>query len=456
MKRTSLILIAVLAITFVMAFANVVNATNLPATDIGFTKSADETRDFTPTEFTAAQLVVGKQAEFDDQINDLKTQDRAEYDTQKAAFEAEEDAKFAADPTYVVQEYPEYVNPVVENYGGLFSTDATNYTYAEILSTSSNTSFMVIDGQLVPKTTITVNYKLVTVNVVGGGEQISSVNLTIQAPPAGTSMTAVPVHTEWGDYTTYEPLPVITLENGANYDMAGTYYISAFPSQNPSGYDEPFTGTFVDGQEYYVEVYLTPKAGYTFAPTVTLTANGVTSYEVSEWNFENQFMFYAKVKASSNAGQQPDQQPNVDPRVLNGGNQTINPSVGEKLSFRFDMNYATFLANGKVLVDGKEVDSSNYTSAEGSTIITFNDGFTKALAVGGHEIALNAGSEVITTNFTIASTPGQAGGAGAAQVVGSVSGSTSNPKTGDNIVLFVAIFIVATVGSVIAIKKYRK
>lgn len=464
--KFNLILISILAISFVMIFTNVVNAETtftLQATDIVFTHSEDQVRDFNPEEFTALQLVVGKQEEFENRIVDLRAEDRAQYDSQKAAFEAEEDAKFAADNTYVVKDYPEYVNPVVENYSNLFSTDATNYTYAEIISSSTNQDVSTVGGVQVVKSTINVLYRLVTLNVIGGGQQISTVNLTIKAPEAGTSMQAEQVHTEYGDYTVYKPEPIITLENGANYDMSGTYYITAYPSQLPEGYDEPFTGTFVEGQEYYVEVYLTPKAGYTFAPNVTLVANGILGYEPSAWNFENQFMFYAKVKAVAPGAQNQEPQaqgPVEDPRVLNGGHQTANPSVGDKLTFRFDMLYANYLASGKVYVDGNLVPPEYIVSAEGSTIITFTDEYAKALSVGSHTITIAAAGDTISTEFTVASTPGNGGaavgGSASQDSAGTAAKATSNPKTGDNIVLFVVMFTIAIVGSVVAIKKYRK
>lgn len=459
-KRISFML--VLALSLVMlssAFFYMGNAVELAQSEVKFVQSESEDRNFTPTEFTSLQLVVGKQEEFASQVEEIVAADHERYNSDKAAFDAEEAAKVEADPEYVAEVYPEYVDPVVNDYSSLFSTEGT-YKYAEVIGSTPSTE--VIDG--VQKTTITVNYKNVNVIEPSNMEKITALNITVKAPVVGTTVTKTMQHNdEYNyDYPVYSPEPTITLAGGSNFKVSGTYYITSYPSANPEGYDEPFLGTFEEGKEYYVEVYCTPNEGYQFAEGATLTLNGALGYELSEWNFENQFMFYAKVKATTGEVTPTNNLPADEAvgKVLNGYNQTVNPEVGDVLSFRFDIPFAEFLANGKVYMDGQLVDSSKYTAKEGSTIITFNSDYAKTISVGGHSVKLAAGGEEITANFTIASTPstGNDGGAVAGVAAGAAAGTTasSNPKTGDNIMVFATLFVVAMAGSVIAVKKYRK
>ena len=127
--------------------------------------------------------------------------------------------------------------------------------------------------------------------------------------------------------------------------------------------------------------------------------------------------------------------PGNECKVLKGDNQKVNPTEKEKASFEFDIEYSKFLASGKVYVDNEEVGKENYDSSEGSTIITFNDEYTKALSVGKHTVRITVDDGYATADFTIV--------------------KTNNPKTGDEIVAYITIFVIATL-AVAIIKKESK
>ena len=70
----------------------------------------------------------------------------------------------------------------------------------------------------------------------------------------------------------------------------------------------------------------------------------------------------------------------------------------------------SFTANGlyskftEVKVDGKVVDSKNYTSKSGSTIVTLKSSYLKNLKNGKHTIAINFGGDLggsATGEFTV-------------------------------------------------------
>lgn len=115
--------------------------------------------------------------------------------------------------------------------------------------------------------------------------------------------------------------------------------------------------------------------------------------------------------------------------VLEGAKQSIDISKTSDLTFRFNIEYAKFKENGKVYIDGELVESSNYTSKEGSTIITFNSDYVKKLSAKEHTLKVAVADGEVETTFTIAKT-------------------TNNPATGDNMFTYISILVVSIIGFV--------
>ena len=140
-----------------------------------------------------------------------------------------------------------------------------------------------------------------------------------------------------------------------------------------------------------------------------------------------------------------------DYKVLEGANQTY--TIGEEgATFKIDADYSLFENGGKVYVDNNEVSSKNYTSKSGSTIITLNKDFMSTLSEGEHtlKVAFNNG-ESATTKFTVekASTTTEK----AVTTEGTkTKATTKNPKTGDNIIMTISIFAIATLGAYTTLK----
>ena len=144
----------------------------------------------------------------------------------------------------------------------------------------------------------------------------------------------------------------------------------------------------------------------------------------------------------------------IEYKVIEGAEQTYTITEDTEARFRIDADYSLF--NNKVYVDNVLVDSSNYTSKSGSTIIVLNKDYVDTLAVGEHtlKVAFADGGEAETT-FTIAkkaennnnnenNTPSKP--EDKEEMKDKDNGS--NPKTGDNIMLYVAIASMSIIGLV--------
>ena len=148
----------------------------------------------------------------------------------------------------------------------------------------------------------------------------------------------------------------------------------------------------------------------------------------------------------------------IEYKVIEGAEQTYTITEDTEARFRIDADYSLF--NNKVYVDNVLVDSSNYTSKSGSTIIVLNKDYVDTLAVGEHtlKVAFADGGKAETT-FTIArkaddnnnnednnennnenNTPSKP------EDKEEMKDNGSNPKTGDNIMLYVAIASMSIIG----------
>ena len=89
--------------------------------------------------------------------------------------------------------------------------------------------------------------------------------------------------------------------------------------------------------------------------------------------------------------------------VVEGSRQKYTINTDTEATFKINADYSLFKDEGKVYVDNKLVDKNNYTSKDGSTIITFNKNYLDTLKVGVHtlDVYLSDGG-VAQTTFTIA------------------------------------------------------
>ena len=131
--------------------------------------------------------------------------------------------------------------------------------------------------------------------------------------------------------------------------------------------------------------------------------------------------------------------------VIEGDNQKYTITKDKDAKFRIDAEYGMFEDGGKVYVDDKLVDEENYTSEEGSTIITLKQSFVDTLSVGSHTLkVVFADDGIANANFTVAK----------------ITSTTNNPQTGDNIGLYITLCILSVIGligaSVFVIKRKQE
>ena len=132
--------------------------------------------------------------------------------------------------------------------------------------------------------------------------------------------------------------------------------------------------------------------------------------------------------------------------IIEGANGTWQKGTKDGLSFTSNAAFADFQ---KVQVDGKDLDASNYTVKEGSTIVTLKAEYLETLSVGKHTLAIVSDTGTATTEFTIKAA--------------AVTDDTQSPQTGDNsnMMLWIALMLIAVCGLTGAMvygqkKKYGK
>ena len=162
------------------------------------------------------------------------------------------------------------------------------------------------------------------------------------------------------------------------------------------------------------------------------------------------------------------QEPVQPPVIIAGANGSWQKSGTDGLSFTSNAAFADFI---KVQVDGKDLDASNYTVKEGSTIVTLNAAYLNTLSVGKHTLSIVSANGTATTEFTITAAPtggdqtegnqtggdNQTGGT-TPQEPGKNEGAVTSPQTGDssNAVLWIALLFASGVGLMGAVVYSRK
>ena len=166
-------------------------------------------------------------------------------------------------------------------------------------------------------------------------------------------------------------------------------------------------------------------------------------------------------------------------KFTEGANQTYTIDESKNATFRIDADYSLF--TNKVYVDNKLVDSTNYDSKSGSTVITLKDEYLKTLSVGEHtlKVAFSDNGEA-TTKFTIKEkqqneTPEDSKNT---ENTGSTENTENtentekeeqpennnvtnndvqkdntiaNPKTGDNVIVYAILFAIALLGIIVLV-----
>ena len=137
-------------------------------------------------------------------------------------------------------------------------------------------------------------------------------------------------------------------------------------------------------------------------------------------------------------------------KFLEGENLNYTIDKDNNARFRIDADYSLFQNGGKVYIDNVLVDSNNYTSESGSTIINLKKDYLNKLSIGEHKLKVlfNNGG-VAESKFTINKTKEEI------EIKKEETTKIENPKTVDNIVTYFVLSIVSLVGITYLKKTYN-
>ena len=153
--------------------------------------------------------------------------------------------------------------------------------------------------------------------------------------------------------------------------------------------------------------------------------------------------------------------------ITEGANKTYTLNSGAEVKIKCNGTFTNF---DRLTSNGTEIADSNYDKESGSTVVTLKNSYLDSLSEGTYKLAFvyNDGRSA-ETNLTIA----KAGTNNSNEDVNKqedsntnnnqASGTTSennsssiSPKTGDNIMIWIALMVVAVIGTIGAIRYIRK
>ncbi len=302
--------------------------------------------------------------------------------------------------------------------------------------------------------------------------------------PSSTDPIDLPVRVlEEGD-TDYSPAPELSAaftpdtavtagEFNEFQGLAIDYYYPMIDAQPSEGYDIQ--------AEYTVSIPLTDYASETLSGTLTIPlpqgydgasarikgGASASSYTATTVSFPVTLeVSYGTAEAFELLIEYKEaQEPVQPPVIIAGANGSWQKSGTDGLSFTSNAAFADFI---KVQVDGKDLDASNYTVKEGSTIVTLNAAYLNTLSVGKHTLSIVSANGTATTEFTITAAPtggddqtggsDQTGSDTTPQEPGKNEGAVTSPQTGDssNAVLWILLLFASGVGLFGAVVYSRK
>ena len=147
--------------------------------------------------------------------------------------------------------------------------------------------------------------------------------------------------------------------------------------------------------------------------------------------------------------------------VVEGADQNYIIQQNTEARFKINASYDLFKVGGKVYVDNVLVDSKNYISESGSTVITFLQNYVDSLSVGEHTLnVVFSDGGLASTKFTVNKKAEEQKQEESQTKDNSTEEETKNnssiPKTGDNVIIYAIIAIVSIAILRMIINKKRK
>ena len=170
--------------------------------------------------------------------------------------------------------------------------------------------------------------------------------------------------------------------------------------------------------------------------------NGTEEIEESEWIIPAAGHSYENGKCTVCS----EVDPAFKAMIIEGANGKWQKGSEDVLSFTSNAAFADFL---KVQIDGKDVDSSNYTVKEGSTVVTLNASYLETLSADKHTLAIVSDTGTAETEFTVVAAEKQpADDESANDKATSDSDKDSLAKTSDGSILPITVLSILAVTSI--------
>ena len=249
----------------------------------------------------------------------------------------------------------------------------------------------------------------------------------------------------------------ITIPEGVDYEIDT---ISWHVSDTEDGdYDKLGENEkFKVGKYYKLQLEFVTKNNYEFSSPIEATINGKTAIASTTYTDAQAFatLEFGKLEKAK------------EYNVIEGANQTYTIGKSDSAVFKIDAEFSKFK---NIMIDGKEV--TDFTAKSGSTIITLDKSYLETLSVGEHTLVATFTDGRATTKFTIAkkSSPGAPGDPGTTEQqpttpteddkttpndTNNVQDDGTILQTGDNISLYITIFVVSILGLVTTFVVKRK
>lgn len=202
--------------------------------------------------------------------------------------------------------------------------------------------------------------------------------------------------------------------------------------------DDKKITSFEEGKKYLYSVRATAKGDFVFANEGVLKAklngedlSGTNSILVSDDGKNLQ------ITSKTITLKTPDKY-----KLIEGANSSWTQNTEGTLTFRADGDFSKFVG---IKVDDSWVDSENYISDSGSTIVTLKNEYLQTLAVGTHKMTFVYTDGECSTNFEI-------------KEAEEIYENSDNPTTGDksNIFLWISLLSASILVTILAAVRNRK
>lgn len=296
---------------------------------------------------------------------------------------------------------------------------------------------------------------------------IKNISINVEIPTVGDEVTIEKFDEYFWNWDTQKPQMKITIPNEANYhlfDFDGECnYMNWITSLEYEFEPEPFIGTFEYNTDYYARIFIETDSEYFLSDDVEVIVNGKNVDKIF-YIYDNYIELGVKLTTS------PEK---IVYKIIEGENQTY--IVEEEKDFIVKANGEISKFDG-LKVDDKILEPSNYIVVSGSTVVTLKSEYLNTLEEGKHTLTFLYSDGEISTDFTIVKeeikddtnilpdndkndtdTDTSVDTEIKEETTDRTDKNTtsSSPKTGDNIILWVVLILVSTIG-ILGTCKYIK